>query len=120
MLPLPTSVERVSGNLTRSVGIGRAHAKAILLGEHAVVYGAPALALPIPHLTVTASAGWSSDAFDTQDDLSFTFTMTGSASRAVVTQFSDGLQRLITAFKVYMGVMGRPRLDVILDCAIPP
>lgn len=34
---------------------GRAHAKAILLGEHSVVYGAPAIALPIRSLEVTAS-----------------------------------------------------------------
>ena len=32
---------------------GHAHAKAILLGEHAVVHGAPAIALPVPELGVT-------------------------------------------------------------------
>ncbi len=37
-------------------GVGRAHAKAILLGEHAVVYGAPALAIPVPKLRTTARA----------------------------------------------------------------
>ncbi|MCL1871908.1 MAG: mevalonate kinase [Promicromonosporaceae bacterium] len=37
-------------------GIGSAHAKAILLGEHSVVYGAPAIALPVPALTVGAAA----------------------------------------------------------------
>ncbi|MEU3664597.1 mevalonate kinase [Streptomyces sp. NPDC032940] len=101
----------------RSVGIGRAHAKAILLGEHAVVYGAPALALPVPQLTVTASAGWSSRSADSQSDLSYT--MTGSPSRAMVTQASDGLRRLTEEFKARLGVTGRPHLDVILDGAIP-
>ncbi|MBF6255564.1 mevalonate kinase [Nocardia farcinica] len=38
------------------VGAGRAHAKAILLGEHTVVHGTPALAVPIPALPVRASA----------------------------------------------------------------
>ncbi|MDO0939437.1 mevalonate kinase [Streptomyces sp. DG2A-72] len=118
-MTLPTSVEGVSENhRARSVGIGRAHAKAVLLGEHAVVYGSAALALPVPQLTATASAGWSSNAFDTQGELSFT--MTGSASRAVVTQASDGLRRLAAAFTARMGVPGRPHLDVILDGAIPP
>ncbi|WAX82244.1 mevalonate kinase [Streptomyces sp. KMM 9044] len=101
----------------RSVGIGRAHAKAILLGEHAVVYGAPALALPVPQLTVTANAGWSSRPSDSQGDLSYT--MTGSPSRAMVTQSSDGLRRLFTEFKARMGVAGKPHLDVLLDSAIP-
>ncbi|MGW0761152.1 mevalonate kinase [Streptomyces sp. NPDC002814] len=118
-LTLPTSVEGVSENhRARSVGTGRAHAKAILLGEHAVVYGTAALALPVPQLTATASAGWSSRAFGAQGELSFT--MTGSASRAVVTQASDGLRRLAAAFTARMGVAGRPHLDVILDGAIPP
>ncbi|WP_258054845.1 mevalonate kinase [Streptomyces sp. Ru71] len=117
-MTLPTSAEGLSeGRRVRSVGIGRAHAKAILLGEHAVVYGAPALALPIPQLAVTASAGWSSRACDGQDDLSYT--MTGSASRALVTQASDGLRRLTREFKTLMGVTGGPHLDVILDGAVP-
>jgi mevalonate kinase len=37
-------------------GIGSACAKAILLGEHSVVYGAPAIALPVPTLPVRARA----------------------------------------------------------------
>ncbi|WP_442816659.1 mevalonate kinase [Streptomyces sp. NBC_01304] len=36
-------------------GAGGAHGKAILLGEHAVVYGAPAVAVPLPALTCTAN-----------------------------------------------------------------
>lgn len=116
-MTLPTSVDGVSGNhRARSVGVGRAHAKAILLGEHAVVYGAAALAVPIPQLTATASAGWS-PAGEGEGELSFT--MTGSASRAVVTQASDGLRELTAAFKDRMGVAGDPHLDVILDGAIP-
>lgn len=42
-------------------GVGAAHGKGILLGEHAVVYGAPAIAIPVDELTarvdVTPSSG---------------------------------------------------------------
>jgi mevalonate kinase len=117
-LTLPTSAEGVSEiRRARSVGIGRAHAKAILLGEHAVVYGAPALALPVPQLTVTASAGWSCRGADGPGGASFT--MTGSPSRPMVTQASDSLRRLITEFTAATGVDDGAHLDVIIDGAIP-
>ncbi|GAA2347010.1 mevalonate kinase [Streptomyces kunmingensis] len=117
----PTSVEEGPEHRARSVGIGRAHAKAILLGEHAVVYGAPALAVPIPQLTATASAGRSAEAPDgagSQGGLSFT--MTGSLSRTMVTHVSDGLRRLTAAFKAHTGVTDEAHLDVIVDAAVPP
>ncbi|GAA3765771.1 mevalonate kinase [Microbacterium kribbense] len=45
-----TAAQRVVAQVSAS-----AHAKVILLGEHAVVYGGPAVALPVHSLTLTAS-----------------------------------------------------------------
>lgn len=39
--------------MTRLIGVGKAHSKIILIGEHAVVYGYPAIALPLLHIQVT-------------------------------------------------------------------
>nr|CAL34097.1 putative mevalonate kinase [Streptomyces virginiae] len=102
----------------RTVGVGRAHAKTILLGEHAVVYGAPALALPVPQLAATASAGWSAPGPHGAGEVSLT--MTGSPSRPVATQASDGLRRLAAEFRTVMNISRDVHLEVILDCAIPP
>ncbi|WP_427870826.1 mevalonate kinase [Leucobacter luti] len=38
----------------RLIGLGSAHAKVILFGEHAVMFGAPAIALPLPQLETHA------------------------------------------------------------------
>ena len=39
--------------MTKEVGVGQAHSKIILIGEHAVVYGYPAIALPLLNIQVT-------------------------------------------------------------------
>ena len=39
--------------MTKEVGVGQAHSKIILIGEHAVVYGYPAISLPILEVEVT-------------------------------------------------------------------
>ncbi|MDY3024563.1 MAG: mevalonate kinase, partial [Streptococcus hyovaginalis] len=36
----------------KPIGIGRAHSKIILMGEHSVVYGFPAIALPLKNIEV--------------------------------------------------------------------
>ena len=36
-------------------GIGQSHAKIILIGEHSVVYGQPAIALPLPNVKLKAT-----------------------------------------------------------------
>lgn len=98
----------------RPPGIGRAHAKVILLGEHAVVYGAAALALPVPQLTVTASAAWSSRPGG-PGGVSFT----PAGSPPVAAQDCEGLRRLAAAFKAAAGAADSPPLDVVVDAAIP-
>ena len=39
----------------KSKGIGKSHAKIILIGEHSVVYGQPAIALPLPNVAQTVT-----------------------------------------------------------------
>lgn len=81
------------------------------------MYGAPAIALPVPQLTVAARAGWSPRVCEDQGDESLI--RTGSPSRPVVTLASDGLRRLITKFAAATGVEDSPYLNVIIDSAIP-
>lgn len=98
-------------------GVGRAYGKAILLGEHAVVYGAPALAIPIPQLTVTATATRFSRPADGADEISFAIAGPGTASVEPLT--SAGLQHLVAEFKERTAVVEQMCVDVLIDCAIP-
>ncbi|MEU5691851.1 mevalonate kinase [Actinosynnema sp. NPDC020468] len=92
---------------TASSGVGSAHAKAILLGEHAVLYGSPALALPVPGLTATARATRSADPGDV------TFLVTGPAGPAPYP--GDGLRQAAAA----LGGVDGGRTRVLIDSAIP-
>ncbi|MFG2561903.1 mevalonate kinase [Streptomyces sp. NPDC048496] len=99
------------------LGVGRAHGKAILLGEHAVVYGAPALAIPVPQLTATAKATRLLGPGDGADRVSFA--MTGPGPATVAPLAADGLRRLVAEFKEMTGVVGCICVDVLIDCTIP-
>ncbi|MFV0433775.1 MAG: mevalonate kinase [Leucobacter sp.] len=52
--PAPTPAPPPEGAGVHRVATGSAHAKAVLFGEHAVVYGAPAIAVPLHRLEVEA------------------------------------------------------------------
>ncbi|PJE95977.1 mevalonate kinase [Streptomyces carminius] len=101
----------------RRTGVGRAHGKAILLGEHAVVYGAPALAVPVPQLAVTARATRRPGAGDSAHKV--TFAMAGPGATPTVPPYSDGLRSLEAQFEERTGTAGGLRADVLIDCAVP-
>jgi len=99
------------------LGVGRAHGKAILLGEHAVVYGAPALAIPVPQLTARANATRFSCPGDGADKISFA--MAGPGIASVTPLAMDSLQHLVAKFKERAAVVERMCVDVLIDCTIP-
>ncbi|MFD5141668.1 mevalonate kinase [Streptomyces sp. NPDC058401] len=113
------------------IGRGRAHGKAILLGEHAVVYGAPALAIPVPQLTVTATARRlrcsGEDARYSSEDARcsgegadrISFALAGPGPGEVTPLAADGLRCLLPDFKAITGAGGHVCVEVIIDCAIP-
>jgi mevalonate kinase len=98
-------------------GLGRAHGKAILLGEHAVVYGAPGLAVPVPQLTATATARPLPRSGSGPHRSSFAITGAGIASSTPVP--AESLQHLLAAFAERTSVVRPIGAEVVIDCAIP-
>ncbi|WP_306205416.1 mevalonate kinase [Actinoplanes sp. RD1] len=105
------------GNSPANPGVGRAHGKAILLGEHAVVYGAPALVVPIPQLTATATA--TRRPGTGADSGRITFAMVGPGSAAVTPLATDGLRHLVTEFEKLAGLPGPLHTEVVIESSIP-
>ncbi|MGV9680580.1 mevalonate kinase [Nocardia sp. NPDC003482] len=101
---------------TREVGIGRAHAKSILFGEHAVVYGAPAIAIPIPQLSVMVQARHSEPHGDVQ--VTDVVQATAGSGWGRVDQTDPGLHMLLGAFCLATAAEARG-VHLRVDCTIP-
>ncbi|MFI6040970.1 mevalonate kinase [Nocardia sp. NPDC051321] len=102
---------------THKVGVGRAHAKTILFGEHAVVYGAPAVALPLLDLAVTVRAN-ASGAPDGRVALTDAVTGEQAGSTDRPQQLDPRLHELVRSF-LRTTDLGSPAVDLGVDCAIP-
>lgn len=91
-------------------GLGSAHGKAILMGEHSVVYGAPAVALPLLDLQTAASVRTSASATITSD------LYTGHISKA-----PRQLKPVITALRATAEQVGLniESCEVVISSTIP-
>ncbi|TQM32892.1 mevalonate kinase [Nocardia bhagyanarayanae] len=98
-------------------GAGRAHGKAILLGEHTVVHGTPALAFPLPTLSVRAVARQARSQYAHEGDFlagqQFRF-VAGNGATA-----SSGAHVAVEEALRRWGSVGEA-VEVVLDCEIPP
>jgi mevalonate kinase len=92
-------------------GIGTSHAKAILFGEHAVVYGAPAIAIPLHTLTATARVRSRPDGLHLDTAL----------FRGRATDVPDRIRPVVVALQSALDRTGRSDqgLDLLLESTIP-
>lgn len=80
--------------------VARAHAKAILLGEHTVVYGTPAISLPLPEISVTAAAAYRGKSLAAQSVL----------TRGPAAAVAQACQQWNVSTPI----------DIVMSCGIPP
>ncbi|MBS9534986.1 mevalonate kinase [Mycobacterium sp. M1] len=99
----------------RGEGTGRAHAKVILLGEHAVVYGVPAIATALSQLTVTTCV----TRLPAGEPGEITFTPAATMP-PVAEETVTSLRNLVVQFKKVTGVDDRAALALRMDSMIPP
>ncbi|QIS08787.1 mevalonate kinase [Nocardia arthritidis] len=122
--PLPTALPH-GGEIGRC-GIGAAHGKVIVAGEHTVVHGTPAIAIPLTAVTVEVSVHPACDRCDAPEDapaaldagagFECRFTVDGSTHEV------HGLRGAATAVRAAWGKWGMvgTAMDVVVRCGIPP
>ncbi|MEV6905918.1 mevalonate kinase [Amycolatopsis sp. NPDC051071] len=98
-------------------GVGKAHGKVILLGEHAVLYGVPALAVPVPQLTVTAKASHRGPLGVSPGGVSIG--MSAPIEVPVEGPAQDGLRRVVSTFLTACGIGTDSPVELFIDCDIP-
>ncbi len=93
---------------------GKSYAKIILIGEHAVVYGYPANALPVKSIQLTAHL---SPRTDHQQQIHSTFYV-GTLQAAATTAF-DGIAELLEALLAHFG-QAQAGFTLTIESALPP
>ncbi|MFI5571279.1 mevalonate kinase [Streptomyces sp. NPDC051740] len=102
------------------IATGEAHGKAILFGEHAVVYGAPALALPLPELTCRATVRPATGPGTGGSRLRLVSPEPHGTPRETAGDVPEELSLLLRAFAERAGLGAPPALEIRLDSRIPP
>ncbi|MCX2926323.1 mevalonate kinase [Streptomyces sp. NEAU-W12] len=114
------STHSASATEARRVATGGAHGKAILLGEHAVVYGAPALALPLPALSCRAAVRRSKQARPGPLRLRRVVPVPQGLADETEEEVPEEFRLLLDAFARRAGLRETPPLEILLDSRIPP
>ena len=98
--------------MENNIAQGKSHGKIILMGEHAVVYGEPSIALPFPAVEMTASVKGTSGAL----------LIDCSYYQGIATDMPEILQSLKTAIGTALTSLGKPheKLRVTINSSIPP